>query len=280
MAWSHRTRACRSAASRGQATVESCRRTASENSRTSRRSGWARQKPSGYLLGDRFLPRGAGEARIKSSPFPAREGTVRLGRLCEVLSRQHRVRVLQCFGGVEAEAASLLGEDFQRSFELDEPAIDQRVERDAYHPVEGPHHTALAVGELDVEAKLGQQVEGRVHVLDLDLGLLAHLDSAHKLCRPLHSKHAVRPAIENPQPQGRSARRFAGPIEPVVLLLILALELGPALAKGGPDSRMVARAGDSKLQLAFDASITRTVMRTAWRHEWGVAVRSTPRFLS
>ena len=67
-------------------------------------------------------------------------------------------------------------------------------------------------------------------------------------------------------------RGLSGTVEPVVLLVVLALELGPALAKGGANPRMVARAGDAELELALDASVARSMMRTARSHVRRLAV--------
>src|ERR1700687_1407693 len=98
-----------------------------------------------------------------------------------------------------------------------------------------------------------------MRVLDLDLGLLPHFDPADELGGALHRNDAARASIENPQPQGRLPRRFPGAVKPVVLLVVFALEVGASLAQDSAKSRVGARARHPKLQLAFDASIPRTM---------------------
>src|SRR5260370_15883240 len=107
-----------------------------------------------------------------------------------------------------------------------------------------------------------------MRVLDLDLGLLSRLDSLHERRRPLRGEHAARAAIENTKPKRGTARGLPGAVEAVVLLVVLALELRAALAQERAQPGMVARPGDAELQLAFDAAVTRAVMRSALRHPW------------
>src|SRR5260370_24496239 len=102
-----------------------------------------------------------------------------------------------------------------------------------------------------------------MRVLDLDLGFLASLDAAHELGRRVRGEHATRTPVKDAKPQRGVACRFARPVEAVVLLVVLSLELRPALAQQRTQPGMIARAGDAELQLAFDAAITGGGMRSA-----------------
>src|SRR6266852_8062971 len=126
---------------------------------------------------------------------------LRLPRRREMLARQHRVRVLERVLGIEIEASRFLGQHLERPFELHERAELELVERDGDDTVESPHHAVLLVGELDVKAELGEQVESRMGVLDLDLGLFAHLDAADELGRPLRGEHTARAAVQHAESQ-------------------------------------------------------------------------------
>src|SRR5260370_38660894 len=105
-----------------------------------------------------------------------------------------------------------------------------------------------------------------MRVFDLDLGFLSNLAAAHELGRPLRREHAARSPVEDAKPQRGVACRFARSVEAVVLLVVLSLELRPALAQQRAQPGMIARAGDAELQLAFDAAITGAVMRSAPCH--------------
>src|SRR4029077_19894732 len=113
-----------------------------------------------------------------------------------------------------------------------------------------PRRPMILVRELDVKAELGQEVERRMRVLDLDLGLFSHFDPAHELGRPFRGEASARAAVEHTKPQRGVSRRLAGAVEAVVLLVVLTLELRAALVKQGAQPRMILRSGDAELQLA------------------------------
>src|SRR5260370_29667596 len=102
-----------------------------------------------------------------------------------------------------------------------------------------------------------------MRVLDLDLGFLSNLYAAHELGRPLRREHATRTPVEDAKPQRGVACRFAGPVEAVVLLLVLSLQLRPPLAQQRAQPGMIAPAGDAGLQLAFHAAVTGAAINAA-----------------
>src|SRR5260370_19641749 len=197
---------------------------------------------------------------------------LRLPRRREMLPRQNRVGVLERVLGIEMEAARFFGQHLERPFELDERAELERVERDAHDTIESPHGSVLLVRELNLKPQLRKQVQGRVHVFDVDLGLLSYLHAADEPGRPFRGENAMRSAVEHPKSQRGPARRLAGPAEAIVLLVVFAFELGAPLAEQRAETRVIARAVDAKLQLAFDAPVTQAMVRTVPCHGGSVAV--------
>src|SRR6266849_6260572 len=179
---------------------------------------------------------------------------LRLPRRREMLARQHRVRVLERVLGIEIEAARFLGQHLER------------VERDGDDTVESPHHAVLLVGELDVKAELGEQVESRMGVLDLDLGLFAHLDAADELGRPLRGEHTARAAVQHAESQRGPASGLAGAVEAIVLFVVFTLEPRAPLAQQSAQPRVVGRPRDAELQLTFETAIARAMVGTGPGH--------------
>src|SRR4029077_19294385 len=99
-------------------------------------------------------------------------------------------------------------------------------------------------------------VERRVHVGDVDLRLLADLDARVELCGPFRGQHAARAAVEDPEPQRGVARRLPRTGEAVVVLLVTLGQLRAALAQYRAELVVVARSGDTKLELGLDGAIS------------------------
>src|SRR3981081_580486 len=115
-------------------------------------------------------------------------------------------------------------------------------------------------------------------VLDLDFGLLAHLDAADEVCRPLDGEDAARSAVEDAKPERDVARRLARTVEAVVLLVVFALEPGSPLAKHCSQACVVLRSTDSELELAFNAAVTWAMVNSAPGHAWRLR-EVTPRLV-
>src|SRR4029077_11724576 len=74
-------------------------------------------------------------------------------------------------------------------------------------------------------------------------------------------EHAVRPAVEDAQPQRRVARRLAGAVEAEVLLAVVAAHFRPAIAEHLTELAMVLRTGQPELQLRLDRAVA---LRPPW----------------
>src|SRR5712691_3889656 len=191
---------------------------------------------------------------------------LRLPRRRQMLPRQHRVGVLERVLGIEVEAARFLGQHLERPFELHERAELERIEGDGDDPVESPHHAVLLVGELDVKAELGEKVESRVSVFDLDLGLFAHLDASDEPGRPLRGEQASWASVQHAESQRGPARGLAGAVEAIVFFVVFTLEPSASLAQQCAQPRVVGRPRDAELQLAFETAIARAMVWTAPGH--------------